>query len=261
MATSPTPHAGASPAASADGAFDTGGRTWASILELTVREDIIQGKLPAGSKLRLKELAERYQAGVIPLREALSRLCATGFVVAIDQKGFRVAELSASELLDITRVRQQIETQALRDAIAAGDVEWEGQLIAAHHRLRRLPVLLPGEGRHMNPEWEAAHADFHAALVAGCGSPWLLRFSALLRDQTARYRLLSMQLPGTGRKRDVAAEHEAIVDAAINGDADLACALLNRHFQETTNLVMAYLAAQKGSEVAARTRARKVVAV
>ncbi|MGO4330106.1 GntR family transcriptional regulator [Cupriavidus sp. 2TAF22] len=256
----PTPHSAASPASAEEGAFDTGGRTWASILELTVREEIIQGKLAAGSKLRLKELAERYQAGVIPLREALSRLCATGFVVAIDQKGFRVAELSESELLDITRVRQQIETQALRDAIASRNVEWEGQLIAAHHRLKRIAILLPGEGRHMNPEWEEAHSDFHAALVAGCGSPWLLRFSALLRDQTARYRLLSMALRKTGRKRDVAAEHEAIVKAAIEGDAELACRLLARHFQETTDLVMAYLAAQKDAAAAGKARTRKAAA-
>ncbi|EHP42147.1 GntR family transcriptional regulator [Cupriavidus basilensis OR16] len=260
MATSTNGHITATPDVAEPGATDTGGRTWASILELTVREEIIQGKLPAGSKLRLKELSERYQAGVIPLREALSRLCATGFVVAIDQKGFRVAELSESELLDITRVRQQIETQALRDAIGSANVAWEGQLIAAHHRLKRIPMYLPGEGRRMNPDWEDAHSDFHAALVAGCESPWLRRFSALLRDQTARYRLLSMNIPKSGRKRDVMAEHQAIVDAAVRGDADGACRLLHEHFQVTTDLVMAHLAAQKAAG-AGKAGVKKAAAV
>ncbi|WP_373377667.1 GntR family transcriptional regulator [Cupriavidus nantongensis] len=224
---------------------DLGGRTWASVLEQAVREDIINGKLPAGSKLRLKELADRYQAGVIPLREALSRLCTTGFVLAIDQKGFRVAELSTDELLDVTRVRQQIETAALRDAIESADIAWESEVIAAHHRLTRIPMVLRGQGGVMNPEWETAHAAFHEVLIAGCRSPWMRRFSRVLRDQTARYRFLSLAAPKAERSRDVAAEHEAMVNAILARDATKACKLLSDHFQHTTDLVLKYLQQRK----------------
>lgn len=224
---------------------DLGGRTWASVLEQSVREDIINGQLPAGSKLRLKDLAERYQAGVIPLREALSRLCTTGFVLAIDQKGFRVAPLSAEELLDITRVRQQIDTSALRDAIEAGDIAWEAQVVAMHHRLTRIPMVLRGKDGSLNPEWEEAHAAFHEVLVSGCRSAWLRRFSVVLRDQTARYRFLSLAVPKAARARDVAAEHEAIVNAIVARNAREACRLLTEHFQATTDLVLKYLEQQK----------------
>ena len=233
---------------------DPGGRTWASVLEQAVREDIISGRLAAGSKLRLKELAEHYQAGVIPLREALSRLCTTGFVLAIDQKGFRVAELSPEELLDITRVRQQIESQALREAIRLKDIAWESEVVAAHHRLTRIPMSLRGQGGALNPEWEAAHVAFHDALISGCQSPWMRRFSAVLRDQTARYRFLSLAVPKTERTRDVAAEHEAIVRAVVARDADRACKLLSAHFQQTTDLVLQYLARQKSGGSPARKR-------
>ncbi|MDX6008653.1 FCD domain-containing protein [Cupriavidus necator] len=229
-----------------------GGRTWASVLEQSVREDIINGKLPAGSKLRLKELAERYQAGVIPLREALSRLCTTGFVLAIDQKGFRVAPLSADELLDITRVRQQIDTSALRDAIEAGDIGWEAEVVAAHHRLTRIPMVLRGKDGSLNPEWEEAHAAFHEVLVSGCRSAWLRRFSIVLRDQTARYRFLSLAVPKAARTRDVAAEHEAIVNAIVARNAREACRLLGGHFQATTDLVLKYLEQQKTKPATAR---------
>jgi len=226
---------------------DLGGRTWASVLEEAVREDIINGKLPAGSKLRLKELAERYQAGVIPLREALSRLCTTGFVLAIDQKGFRVAELSPEELIDITRVRQHIETTALRDAIASADITWESEVVAAHHRLKSIPMVLRGQDGALNPGWEEAHAAFHAVLMAGCSSPWMRRFSGVLRDQTARYRFLSLAAPRSERRRDVAAEHEAIVDAIVARNADKACRLLSDHFQATTDLVLRYMGQQQGA--------------
>ena len=48
-------------------------RTQASLLTDTVLDDIIAGRLLPGAKLKLKELAERYDTGVNPLREALSR--------------------------------------------------------------------------------------------------------------------------------------------------------------------------------------------
>src|ERR1700682_5440835 len=70
------------------------GRTVAAALEPIIRKEIINGTFAPGTKLALKDLAERYEAGIIPLREALSRLCASGFVDAVDQKGFRVAEAS-----------------------------------------------------------------------------------------------------------------------------------------------------------------------
>lgn len=234
---------------------DQDGRTWASILEQTVRQDIIAGKLPAGSKLRLKELAERYQAGVIPLREALSRLCTTGFVLAIDQRGFWVTDLFPEELLDITRVKQQIETSALRDAIEAGDVGWESEVIAAHHRLTRIPMLLGGRASALNPDWEDAHAAFHRTVVDGCRSPWTCRLSAMLRDQTARYRFLSIAMPKTERTRDVAAEHEAIVNAIVNRNANEACRLLSDHFQATMDLLLTYLQQQKVKSKPARKSA------
>ncbi|WZB63375.1 GntR family transcriptional regulator [Achromobacter xylosoxidans] len=70
-------------------------RTAASALANDIRADIISGHLPPGGRLRIKELCERYGSGAIPLREALSRLATSGFVVAEDQRGFRVADVSA----------------------------------------------------------------------------------------------------------------------------------------------------------------------
>lgn len=212
-------------------------RTQASVLTDAIREDIIQGVFPPESKLKLRELAERYEVGVIPLREALSRLAMSGFVEAEDQRGFRVASVSRAELLDITRVRQKIETEALRDAIAHGDLNWEAAILAALYRLDRIPLLADGATQGINPEWERAHEDFHTALLAACTSSWQLKLSVLLREQTARYRHLSVQREKSS-SRDVGSEHRAIADAVIARDADKACALLQLHFAATTELVL-----------------------
>jgi DNA-binding GntR family transcriptional regulator len=211
-------------------------RTMASQLEMRVREDIINGKLLPGAKLGLKELADSYDAGVIPLREALSRLAATGFVSLADRKGFRVGRISAHEIRDITNTRLLIETQALAESIRLGDVEWESRVLAAHHRLDRLP-LVEGPSRLLKPEWEAAHEAFHSALISACNSPWLLRFSGMLRDQTARYRLLSMHYADSA-KRDVPHEHKQMLDAALAKNVEMACGLLREHYEKTTESVL-----------------------
>ncbi len=226
-------------------------RTMASTLSAGIRSDIIGGALPPGAKLRIKELCERYGAGAIPMREALSRLATSGFVIAEDQRGFRVSEVSAQELTDITETRVHVECEALRQSVHNGGLDWEEKLIGAHYRLSRLPMLASG-GPGLDPEWECAHVAFHAALLSGCTSKWLKSLSDLLRDQTARYRNLSVVAQPTAAKaskarrreasRDVAAEHQQMVDAALSRDAERACALLAEHFRATPQLVLARIA-------------------
>jgi GntR family carbon starvation induced transcriptional regulator len=216
------------------------GKAMASQLEALIQRDIIDGALAPGSKLRLRELAERYSAGVTPLREALSRLCSTGFVVAIDQKGFRVSEVAKEQLEDILQTRIDIELLALTRAMRLRDPVWEGDLLAKHHQLRGLTMIEPGNPLKISTAWDQAHRAFHQALVEGCGSPWLIRFSEALRDQSARYRYLSVGAPEAG-ERDVAGEHAAIVDAVLSRDVELACDLLKQHYRRTRDLVVSSL--------------------
>lgn len=212
--------------------------TMTSQLIEQVRKDIINGNLQPGKKLVLKEIAEYYGAGVIPLREALSRLAANGFINITNQKGFSVSRLTADEILDITRVRLNIECQALRDSIQNGDLEWESSLLAAHHRLTRLPVQLKKDGHsELNPEWEIAHEAFHKALISACESPWLLRFVGILRDQTLRYRQLAMRYSDS-KTRNVPEEHARLMDAVLDRNADAACDVLTEHYESTTRAVL-----------------------
>ena len=74
-----------------------------------------------------------------------------------------------------------------------------------------------------------------AALVSACGSPWLLRFRALLFEQSERYRRLAIAYGE--RERDIDGEHRALVRAALDRDVERACALLTEHFARTTDRV------------------------
>lgn len=223
--------------------LDGGVRTQSSALVERVRADIVAGALAPGMRLRLPDLAERYHAGINPLREALARLSATGLVLVEDQKGFRVSSVSREDLLDLTRVRGEIECLALRQAIAHGDVEWEARIIAANHRLSRMNLTAPGNPKKLSDAWETIHQDFHLALISGCQSRWLIHFHTLLAEQSARYRRLSISFADT--KRDVAGEHAEIVKVVLARDADTACRLIKAHFSRTTEIVLSEPAAPK----------------
>jgi DNA-binding GntR family transcriptional regulator len=211
----------------------------AALLE-ALRSDILTGAVAPGAKLTIQDLCERYSVTIGAVREALSRLVSEGLVDFQDQRGFRAARADPEALADICRVRVLIEVEALSDAIAHGDEEWEGRIIAALHLLGR---TTRGDGDPASPTtqlWMRRHREFHAALVSGCRSPWLVRFHELLYVQTERYRLLSSQVNQEAalQPRDVGGEHRALADAVMARDAALACRLIREHIETTAERVL-----------------------
>ncbi len=201
-----------------------------------LHDDILSCRLAPGSKIVISEIALKYGFSPGAVREALSRLSAERMTVATAQKGYSVAEVSAAELKDLTRTRIAIEQLCLRAAIANGDVEWETAIVAAYHRLHRVPIFVAGDPQRLSPNWAAAHTTFHSALAAGCGSPWLLTLRAMLYAQTERYRHLSVVL--AREERDVDAEHKAIMEACLARDGDLVASLIDTHLTKTSEIVL-----------------------
>lgn len=200
-----------------------------------LRADLLGGELEPGSKLAIEALAERYATSATPLREALNRLVSDGLVERREQRGFVVAGISAEDLAEITKTRCWLEEIALRESIAAHTTAWEEALVLAHHRLARTPRSLADDHFEDNPEWEPLHRAFHRALIAGCGSRWLLGFCEQLADQHHRYRRLSA--PRAFAKRGVKSEHQQLMEAALAGRADDAVALLRQHFERTAKII------------------------
>ena len=217
-------------------AADPGAATRATNLYDQLRTDLLDGALVPGSKLAIEALAERYQTSATPLREALSRLVADGLVQKLEQRGFAVAGISADDLAEITKTRCWLEEIALRESIAAHSAAWQEALVLAHHRLTRTPRSLSDERFQDNPDWEPLHRAFHRALIAGCGSRWLLIFCEQLADQHQRYRRLSA--PRAFAKRGVKGEHQQLLEAALAGRADEAVALLHAHYQRTAKVIL-----------------------
>src|ERR1700738_4834239 len=153
-----------------------------------IRREIIQGTLPPGEKLRIEVLRTRYNVGGTPVREAMNRVSTEGLVAQSEQRGFRVTPVSADDLLELTRTRCWINEVALRESIARGGRDWEEHVLLSLHRLSRIPIVV--DNSRMNPDWSELHRVFHAALLAGCGSRWVMDFNDLLFDCAERYRNL-----------------------------------------------------------------------
>lgn len=212
-----------------------GAATRATSVYDELRADLLGGVLEPGAKLAIEALAERYTASATPLREALNRLVSDGLVQRREQRGFVVAGISADDLAEITRTRCWLEEIALRESVARRSLAWEEALVLAQHRLARTPRSLSDSRFEDNPDWEPLHRAFHRALIAGCGSRWLLSFCEQLADQHHRYRRLSA--PRAFARRGVKSEHQQLMEAAIEGRAEDAVALLRAHFERTEKII------------------------
>lgn len=196
-----------------------------------LRHDIIAGIRRPGERLRLEKLRGIYDIGPTPLREALQKLSVDGLVLSEGNRGFTVTPLDPAEFADLNVARTAIEKEALRLSIARGDAAWEARVVAAAYLMAKADAEL-AQARDLVPDsWEGANAEFHLALVAACGSDWLLRVRAGLHDLCERYRRASVYL--VRRFRDLGAEHAALAEAVLARDAERACALVEQHFALT----------------------------
>ncbi len=196
-----------------------------------VEADIVSGALAPGSRLGIAETAARYGVGATPLREALSRLTARGLVDAIGQRGFRVRSISRDDLADIVLIRSLIEREALSLSMERGDADWEAEIIAALHRLRRHVRADPKGFHEGEPAFDALHKAFHAALIAACGSARMIAAQSDLYDQTYRYRRL--MLAGFSDSERFLSEHDRLAELALERRRDEARRALAAHIAST----------------------------
>ncbi len=190
-----------------------------------IKHDIIFGKLAPGAKLKLEALKEDYSASVSTLRETLNRLASDGFVLAEEQRGFFVTQVSKEDLTEIANLRILLECHALHQSVNNGDTDWEGDLVAAHHKLHRMEKQMLAGHDTEKETWKRYDWEFHLALLRACNSHNLLALHAVLFGKYLRYQMLVL----TYRGATAAEEHKAIFDAALARDADKAAHHLEQH--------------------------------
>lgn len=189
------------------------------ILE-ALRADIISGELTAGSLLRQQLLAERFGVSRMPIREALYRLEAEGFISFTPNKGAMVAPVSAADLQEIYEMRVAAETLALRLAVPELTNAQIGRAEDLQAEMEAAPLA----------ELGALNAAFHRTLLLPCARPRLLAHIENLENAADRYlRITIATLDYAGKSHS---EHRALLEACRRRDQDAAMNCLRQHIEE-----------------------------
>jgi DNA-binding GntR family transcriptional regulator len=207
-----------------NGTEGTGRRLSAQALCTAIRDDIVGGFHPPGSRLTEELLARRYGVSRVPVREALRTLESEGFVRTRRHAGASVAEPTEQEAADLLEIRGLLEPLgAARAAARRGESHLKvlrglvrlGQERAVQGQLSDLPAL---------GGW------FHETLAQASGSPTLAALLTQLRHKIAWV----YGADATGRAAQAWEEHAAIVDAVARGDAERARRLAALHLEHAT---------------------------
>jgi DNA-binding GntR family transcriptional regulator len=200
-----------------------------------IRADIIFGRLPPGQKLKLDRMKERYGTSISTLRELLTRLSSEGLIVAEGLRGFEVPPVSGPDLREIAALRLLLECHALRQSFATGDMEWEGRVVAAHHKLSSVEKRVMAGERDKIEMWKQYDWQFHQALISACGSRVLMETHGGVFDKYLRYQMLTLKNRGEISVR----EHRMMLDCALKRDAETCCKVLTAHIENGVEFALA----------------------
>ncbi|KRB60584.1 GntR family transcriptional regulator [Rhizobium sp. Root708] len=199
-----------------------------------IRQDIIAGVLAPGAKIKLEQAKERYSIGISSLREILSRLTTENLVVAEGQRGFEVSPASRQELAELADLRTVLESHAIGLSFVAGNLEWEGRIVAAYHKLTAAERNLLAGDASRTMDWVRYDWEFHQAIVSACNSATLMATLSSVFDRFLRYHMLARSFRGQA----VVDDHKLLFELALKRDIDGARAVVHRHVQSGVEHVL-----------------------
>ncbi len=172
-----------------------------------VREQIITGRLPPGSRLKEIELSESLGISRCPLREALRILGNEKLLEFRPRRGTFVAAMSLEDWDQACSVRQMIESAAIDSLAEKGRRSFDALREACDQH------ALDGES---TVDRQNALSLFHTRLIEACANRWLANCHQCLRSSLARYHLMYLGIPGSTEHS--AAEHRRILLSLEEGD-------------------------------------------
>ena len=186
-----------------------------------LRRFIATGRLRPGQQIVQDALAVQLGVSRVPLREALKILEGEGQVTYVAHRGYFVTELSLADLLEVYRIREILEAEAITIAVPQMTAEDVDRLEEAEREVQAAADISDVVAM------ATANRRFHFALIEACALPRLVRLIALLWDATEVYR--SVYFSEDHNRDLVGAEHRAVVSAVRAGDAVATLLVLAEH--------------------------------
>lgn len=199
-------------------------RTMAEFALEQLREAIILGELPAGTPLRLDELARSLGMSISPIREAVRQLEALGLAKHVPHQGARVLDFDIDELRDLFAVRLALESIAVRRA-AERFTDADAEAARGH-----LDQLDETRGAGDVRQTMRAHTNFHFTLYEAAQSDWLLGLIRPAWDRSERFRPALLSSAGEPQELHRTLD-ERLLAACIAHDPQEAADVLYQHLE------------------------------
>jgi DNA-binding GntR family transcriptional regulator len=203
-----------------------------------LRDAILAGRLPPGTPLSRRRLAEAFSMSTLPVADALSRLESEGLVESRPRAGTRVRIPSAQEVHGNYVVREALETHSARLFAELASAEDRRRLLKLAADLDRRFAAL-GRTRTPDPDRHAAvelqHRDFHMLIAEATGCPELA--AAIERSRVLLFNWLFMS---TGDYVPLPnGWHAELADALVHGTPDRAAETMRMHVRYRKEAVVA----------------------
>ena len=202
---------------------DTGGAASARVAAY-LRAAILGGELRPGDRIRQEDIAEKFGASRLPVREALRMLEAEGLTEHEPNKGARVPRLTRHEVEVIYRMRERLEPLALAESLPQLSTADHEQLEEVQQRIEANDDL---------EKFLDLDREFHMLTYSGCGIDPLNSMVTRLWNSTQHYRRSYVELGGHSRMWVVNSEHRLILDAVVRRDAIDAERFVEGHIRRT----------------------------
>lgn len=198
---------------------------------------IISGDLPAGTRLRIRDLADELGTSVMPVREAIRRLEEMGLVEAEPYRGAVVREFTDKQLLELYAVRRLLEVEATVLGVArvrpADLVRMKDECAAMATAVEKRDAL----------DYLAHDEDFLAVLYAASGNSVLLELVRTLWHRCRSYKIRGAeQALGSGETASLLAYQDRLYDAAAAGDVESAARITAESLDAATRRIRASMA-------------------
>jgi DNA-binding GntR family transcriptional regulator len=192
-----------------------------------LREGIISGAFPRGSRLKQAEIAERLQLSITPVREALKLLEAEGYVTGDSYRGVSVSPFDASASEEVLELRLVLESRLLRgtaERLTAQDFTTLRALADEFEQAFKVGDRAAARG---------VNYRFHRHLYSLADMPQTLHFVQIL---WARYPFDLINAV-EGRGQEAAKEHDEILRALLDGDVSAAMLAMRKHIESGWSLL------------------------
>jgi DNA-binding GntR family transcriptional regulator len=204
-----------------------------------MREMILSGKLPAGTRLRQADLADQLGISRTPLREALMKLEQEGLITVLPRGGFQVVELKLEEAIELYEIREMLDGLAAR--LAAERIDEEG-LNKLKGYLKRMEKFVATKNAH---GWFIHHVGFHEEILRVSGNGRLLALASNVRLSIQHFHPLLLTTPD--RLQNAFQEHLETFKAVQARDPEAAERVARLHIANAKKIVSNLLAKQQSA--------------